>query len=151
MNQLIKLAIVAGVLYGGMKFFGVDLFGGGGDGGGGTSLAALQEQAKAEGKDKIVVLLTGTDWCPYCQDLDREVISKPEWKSFIGAEAIFASYEYGAMSRPKSGVKGEMLKRFDIEGFPTMIVLNPEGEVLGEEAGYSEGGVDRYKEWIRSL
>jgi protein disulfide-isomerase len=131
-----------------MKALGIKPLSGSGDGG---ALAALQARAAAEGKDKIVVLLTGTDWCPYCKDLDRDVIRRPEWKSFISEEAVFASYEYGPASHPTSGVKGEMLKRFDIEGFPTMIVLNAKGEVLGKEAGYGEGGVRHYKEWIESL
>lgn len=148
MAKFIKVLMFAGLAFVGMKFLGVGFPG---NSEGGASLQALQDRAKAEGKDKIVVLLTGTSWCPYCKDLDREVISTPEWQSFIGSEAVFASYEYGPLNRPKSGPKGEMLMRFDIEGFPTMIVLNQNGKVLDEQAGYGSGGLGFYKDWIRSL
>ena len=147
MDKFIKFALVVGVLYLGMKFLGVGPFGGGG----GQAMEGLQARAKVEGKDKIVVLLTGTSWCPACKELDRYVIQKSEWDSFIGTEAVFEKYEYGAFNRPKSGPKGEMLERFDIEGFPTMIVLNRDGKVLDEMAGYHSGGLPYYKDWISSL
>ena len=146
MNAWVKWAILAVALYGGMRLLGFDPFGDGS-----PSLEALQAKAEEGGKDKIVILLTGTDWCPYCIDLERSVISTEEWKKFAENEVIFQTYLFGAVSRPKTGAKGDLLKRFEVEGFPTMVVVDTNGKLLGEEVGYSDESVSYYTEWIRSL
>jgi thioredoxin-related protein len=148
MDKLIKFVVFLVVAGAVLKVLGMGPFAASADGAG---LEGLQTAARAEGKDKIVVLLTGTSWCTYCKDLDKAVISTSEWQDFASSEIVFAAYEYGAFNRPKSGVKGEMLQHFDIEGFPTMIVLNSRGKVLDEQAGYGGDSVSEMKEWIRSL
>ena len=144
MEKLIKISLLIAVLYMGAKFLGL-----GGETG--DEMAGLQARAKYDGKDKIVVLLTGTSWCPACQMLDENVIQRSDWDTFIGSEAVFASYEYGPSERPKTGPKGEMLKKFNIEGFPTMVVMDEDGEVLEKMAGYNRGGLSYYKDRIRRL
>jgi len=148
MGSLTKFVLVAAVIGGGMKLFGLGPFAGSDSTRG---LDALTARAKTEGKDKVVVLLTGTDWCPYCVELERNVIQTSEWQSFASSEVVFESYEYPATGRPKSGVRGEMLERFDIEGFPTIVVLDANGKVLGEEAGYGGDSPGEVMDWIRTL
>ncbi len=148
MNGLIKLVLVLAAVGVGMKLFAVGPFA---DADAGRGLDALLTRAESEGKDKVVVLLTGTDWCPYCKDLERNVLQTGEWQTFANSEIVFESFEYPAMRRPKSGVKGEMLERFDIEGFPTMVVLGIDGEILDEQAGYGGDSPGELVDWIRTL
>ncbi len=138
MEKLIKVALLVGVFYLGARFLG---FGGAT----GAEMEGLRAMAKVQGKDRIVVLLTGTSWCRACQMLDENVIQKRDWESFISSEAVFAKYDYGASERPTTGAKGEMLKKFDIEGFPTMIIMDEDGEVIEEIPGYNRGGLAYYK------
>jgi thioredoxin-related protein len=148
MGKLIKWGIILVVIYWGLSFLGLNPFSGGNAD---AALAGLKEEALMSGRDKIVVLLTGTSWCPYCVELDREVIQTSAWKAYARTEVVFRSYEYPAMGRSSGGEKGELLKRFDVEGFPTMVVMDYSGKVLGERAGFAEGGVEGYKRWIESL
>ena len=148
MAHFVKIALVIIAVVGGLKLFGIGPFS---DPDAGRSLGSLLSRASAESKDKVVVLLTGTDWCPYCMELERDVLNSPEWQEFARNEIVFESYEYPAMNRPKSGVRGEMLAKFNIEGFPTMVVLDKWGKVLGQQAGYGGMSTGQMKSWISEL
>ena len=148
MAKFVKIALILVVLLGGLKVLGVGPFA---DADADRSLDALMTRASNESKDKIVVLLTGTEWCPYCMDMDRAVIKTPEWQEYARNEIVFESYEYPAMSRPKSGVKGQMLAKFNVEGFPTMVVLDKFGKVLDKQAGYDGKSTEQMTDWIGAL
>lgn len=148
MGNLIKFGVFGVALYWGLSFLGLNPFSGGDVQ---AAIDGLKEEALMTGRDKIVVLLTGTSWCPYCVDLEREVIRTPVWQKFAADDIIFQTYEYSA-GGGRSGLKGDLLKRFDVEGFPTMVVMDYDGNVLGERAGFSENqGATGYKKWVESL
>ena len=43
-----------------------------------------------------------------------------------------------------------LAKKFEIKGYPTIILLSPEGELVGQ-TGYQAGGAEKYVEHLKSL
>src|SRR6267142_2005827 len=81
-------------------------------------------KAKAKSDHKLVLLeFTGSDWCGYCKLMQAEIFSKPQ------SDAV-----------RKQNMK--LASEYEIEGFPTLIVLNPEGKRVANFFGYIEGGPD---------
>jgi thioredoxin-related protein len=37
-----------------------------------------------------------------------------------------------------------LAKRFNVDGYPTYVLLNPSGSELGRQVGYREGGPDAF-------
>lgn len=106
-----------------------------------TDLPAAQAQAKKEGK-KIVMDFTGSDWCPWCIKLHKEVFSTPEFTDYAKKNLVLVIVDF-----PRSKEQSAELKKanqalqvkYKIEGYPTVIVLNSDGKKVGE-LGYEAGG-----------
>jgi thioredoxin-related protein len=106
-----------------------------------TDFKKAQEQAKA-GKKLLLVDFTGSDWCGWCIKLNKEVFSKPEFQDYANKNLVLLEIDFPRMKAQADSVKkqNEMLaNQYQIQGFPTVIVLNGEGRKVGE-LGYMEGG-----------
>ena len=104
-----------------------------------------QQQALAKAKqDKKMVLMdfTGSDWCGWCMKLDKEVFSTPEFKSYAAKNLVlveldFPRQTYTAPQTKKQNM--ELQQKYQVEGYPTIIVLDSTGKQVGQ-LGYMEGG-----------
>jgi thioredoxin-related protein len=89
----------------------------------------------------IVMLFTGTNWCPACMKLEKEVLTKPEFAQALGNQFVFFKAEFpdygedAIMSSPYS----TLLQQYDINAFPTLIVINASGKQL-YTVNYQAGG-----------
>lgn len=117
-----------------------------------VDLKRAQKSAKESGK-KLLILFTGSDWCHWCKKLSEEVFSKPEFeqevvKLFVPVKLDFPSKVKFPEAVRKS-YKAEM-ERYDIRGFPTVILSDAEGNAFAV-CGYSSGGEGPYLEMLRGL
>jgi thioredoxin-related protein len=74
--------------------------------------------------------------------LDREVFSTPEFKDYASKNLVLLEADFPhAKPQPASVRKQneELAMRYQVIGFPTILVLNGEGKVVGE-LGYTPGG-----------
>jgi protein disulfide-isomerase len=99
--------------------------------------------ATAKAEKKMVLLdFTGSDWCSWCMKLDKEVFSKPEFKSYAKDNLVLVELDFpnGKRQTKKLKDQNDKLKgEYGIKGYPTIIILNPEGKQVGQ-LGYMEGG-----------
>lgn len=95
-----------------------------------------------------VVLFTGTEWCPACQQLDRGVISTPAWMEFASKEIQFRSFDFPADRSTMPASAQRMAQQYGVRAFPTMLVLSSDNEVLSKQVG-SGPPTENYKAWIR--
>ncbi|MBS4163501.1 Uncharacterized protein PRO82_000804 [Candidatus Protochlamydia amoebophila] len=97
-------------------------------------------QSQSTGKP-ILLLFTGTNWCPACMKLEKEVLTKPEFAQGVGNQFIFFKAEFpdygedAIMSSPYS----TLLHRYNINAFPTLVVINASGQLLFT-VNYKAGG-----------
>ncbi len=106
-----------------------------------TNFKAAQEEAKAKNK-LLLIDFTGSDWCGWCIKLDREVFSKPEFKQYAEKNLVLLEVDFpkGKKLKEADRLHNEQLAmKYNIEGFPTIIVLNANGEKVGE-LSYIPGG-----------
>jgi protein disulfide-isomerase len=114
----------------------------------GTDYKKAQDEAKTN--HKLVFLdFTGSDWCGYCIMLDRAILSKPEFKDYASKNLVLLEVDFpnrgGARWKAQSiDVKkqnAELAEKYDVQGFPTLVVLSPEGKTLWRFEGYYGGGL----------
>jgi thioredoxin-related protein len=109
-----------------------------------TDLDEAKKVAQAEKKD-ILVDFTGSDWCGWCKRLKAEVFDQPE---FAAATKKFVLVELDFPQKKKlpAGAKEKneaLAKQFNVSGFPTILLLDSQGELYAQ-TGYEEGGAVKY-------
>jgi thioredoxin-related protein len=111
-----------------------------------TDYKQAQEQAKTTNK-LLLVNFTGSDWCGFCIILDRDVFSKPEFKDYASKNLVLLEIDFPRPGGARWNAQPAALKKqneqlaaqYQIFGFPTIVVLNGEGKIVGA-LGYMEGG-----------
>jgi len=107
-----------------------------------TNYKQAQDEAKAN-KKLLLLDFTGSDWCGWCIKLDKEVFSKPEFKEYASKNLVLLEVDFPRgkeLTGTQKAHNYELAGRYDIQGYPTIIVLDSDGKKLGE-LGYTPGGV----------
>ena len=103
-----------------------------------TDLAKAQAKAKAE-KKMVLADFTGSDWCPPCKALHKNVLSSPEFLSYAKDNLVLVEIDF-PRSKPQSAelkkANKELAKKHSIEGYPTVIVFDSNGQELSKDVGY---------------
>ena len=117
-----------------------------------TDYNAASARAKANGRN-VVILFTGSDWCPYCVKLAREVLSQREFLDFATNRYELVEIDFPKDAKRQSesvrAANEALAKRFEVRGFPTVLLTDPDGKVLFT-TGYSEGGAERWVDNFRA-
>ena len=106
-----------------------------------TDFKQAKEEASAK-KKLILVDFTGSDWCGWCIKLEREVFAKPEFQDYAKENLVLLEIDFPRRKEQPADQKvqnQELADRFQIQGFPTIIVLDGDGKKVGE-LGYTPGG-----------
>jgi protein disulfide-isomerase len=116
-----------------------------------SDYAAALKQAAAENK-YVLVDFSGSDWCGWCIKLDQEVFSKKEFINYASENLICVLVDFPRRKPQPDGQKAAnqaLSERYNIEGFPTVLILNPQGKVI-KRTGYLQGGPLAYVEMIKA-
>jgi thioredoxin-related protein len=110
-----------------------------------TSYEQAQQEAKANHK-LMLMDFTGSDWCGWCIVLEKEVFSKPKFHEYAGKNLVLLELDFPRSKQiaAETVAQNERLARqYQIEGFPTIVVLNGNGKQVGQ-LGYIPGGPDAF-------
>ena len=97
-----------------------------------SDFAAAQKLAAKENK-LMYVLFTGSDWCPYCVKLQKNVLSKDGFRKFAKDNLVLVYIDFPKNTKADNPEANEKLaKKYKVEGFPTAMVMTPDGKVVRE-------------------
>jgi len=103
-----------------------------------TDLPKAQAQAKAE-KKMVLMDFNGSDWCPPCKALRKNVLNSQTFQDFAKANLVLVDVDFphGKQQTEELKKANEALsQKFNIDGFPTVIVLSSDGKELKRIVGY---------------
>jgi thioredoxin-related protein len=107
-----------------------------------TDLPKAEAQAKSE--NKIVLMdFTGSDWCGWCIKFKKDVLDTPEFQAYAAKNVVLMELDYPnkkAQSADLKTANAALKSKYDIHGFPTLVVLDQNGKEIGRQVGYSKGG-----------
>jgi len=105
-----------------------------------TDFEAAKASAAKSGK-RLLLDFTGSDWCIYCQKLDAEVLSTPDFKAFA-KDYVLVYVDFPKEKQLPEALKAQndaLREKFAIEGYPTVIVTDASGKEIRRAAGYDPG------------
>lgn len=115
-----------------------------------TDLDAAKAQGVKENKP-VLVDFTGSDWCPPCKALHKNVFESKEFAA-VASKYVLVELDYprNKTQDPELKAKNAALsKQFGITGFPTVLLIDAKsGDVFGRTVGF---GGQSAKEYLAKL
>jgi len=114
------------------------------------------EAAAADARDnqKLILLnFSGSDWCGWCKRLDSEVFSKSDFQEYADKNLVGILADFPRRSKQDKTLKAQnerLMKYFKVQGFPTLLLFNSEGELIGR-LGYLPGGPEAFIQSIQQV
>jgi len=105
-----------------------------------TDLDSAKQEAAQKGQ-KIVLVFSGSDWCAPCIKLDKEIWTSKEFKDYAASNLVMLKADFprrkkNALTKEQQAHNNGLAERYNQNGFfPLVVMLNKEGNVLGE-TGY---------------
>ena len=117
-----------------------------------TSMGEAMAIARRERK-VILVNFTGSDWCGWCIRLHKEVFSQKPFLDYAARHLVLLTVDFPRNKWQTPAQKREnadLARRYGIRGYPTILLLDPDGRVIGQ-TGYRKGGPIPYVDHLRSM
>jgi thioredoxin-related protein len=103
------------------------------------------ELARAKTANKLLFLdFTGSDWCPPCMQLEKQVFSQPEFQRYAEDNLVFVVVDFPRKTKLPGDVQeanNRLAEQFNVEAFPTLVVLDGNGTEVWRNVGFPDGGL----------
>ena len=100
----------------------------------------MLDLADKNNTDYILVKFTGSDWCPPCIQLQKNVLSKTPFKNYAKENLLLVLVDFPKrkqISQKQIEANYGLREHYKAnKGLPTLILLNRKGEVLKRWLGY---------------
>jgi thioredoxin-related protein len=106
-----------------------------------TDFSAAKKKAKDENKP-ILMLFTGSDWCPWCIKWEKESFSQTEFKEYAQKNLVLLMVDFPnkkPLPKAQQRANDALQDKFKIEEYPTVVMLDSNAKKLGK-FNYTEGG-----------
>ena len=103
-----------------------------------TDLAKAQSAAKQE-KKVVLMDFTGSDWCPPCKALHKNVLTSKEFTDFAKDHLVLVLVDFpNGKKLPAEQKKANdaLAQKYNVKAFPTVIALDETGKQIWLQEGY---------------
>jgi thioredoxin-related protein len=111
-----------------------------------SDLPGALKQAQSENK-RVLLDFTGSDWCPWCIKFDHDVLSTEKFAAYAGRNLELVKVDFPRhtpLPDDQKQANDALAKRFNVDGYPTYVLLNSAGNEIGRQSGYLSGGPDAF-------
>ena len=98
-----------------------------------SDVESAQKSLKGE-KKAILLFFTAPGWCGPCRMLEAGPVASPEFAKLVNSSAAAVKLDY-SNRRNLSDKARAALQKYQIEGFPSMLVLDANGKEKGRLVG----------------
>ncbi|MEM7455706.1 MAG: thioredoxin family protein [Planctomycetota bacterium] len=114
-----------------------------------VALERAVEDSRDSGRP-IMLVFTGSDWCPYCRALEREVFSTDEFKSWAAENVNYIEVDFPQSFQLPSSVaqiNRSLAEKYEeqVRSYPTILFVDNYGTARASY-GYVPGG---HGSWLR--
>lgn len=114
-----------------------------------TKMSRATTEAKETGLP-ILVLFTGTTWCPYCIKLESAVFDKKEFTTYANTNLVLLKLDYGPGGSTNNKDQKQLQTEYGVKGFPKYFLIDSSGKQLSN-GGYHDGITpESFTTWVNS-
>lgn len=109
-------------------------------------------KAKRE-KKSVLLFFTGSDWCGWCHKLENEALDTTDFSDAVGDQFVFVVVDFPlktSLDQNTTSQNKDLQKKYDVKGFPTVVLLDENGQLIGN-TGYRPGGGKSYAEYLKKM
>lgn len=103
----------------------------------------------------LLLFFTGTGWCPACSKLEQEVFDTAAFADAAGDKFIFLKLDFpqdkSNISPQTMAQNKQLMKRFDIRSFPSVVLLESSHQQQIGITGYRPGGPRQYAAHLNKI
>ena len=114
-----------------------------------TDVNQALELSKETGKP-IFAFFTGKEWCSWCKKLERQILSKEDFISYAKENLILLELDFPRGKRNLPQEQINLARKFRIQGYPTVIVMDGETNLLGQ-TGYENLTAQQYVDNVKKM
>jgi protein disulfide-isomerase len=117
-----------------------------------TDYNAALGQAKNDHRH-VFLFFTGSDWCGWCKKLNREILATNDFNQYAQDKLELVELDYPRQKPQSDAVRSQnrmLMSRYNITGFPTVVVLDSSGKAVAR-LGYEEGGPGPFISHLQQL
>lgn len=110
-------------------------------------------QAYAAKEKKLILLLfTGSDWCPYCVKLHDDVLSKDDFKKYAAENLALVYLDYPREKKLPDAITKQnapLPAKYNVDGYPCSILMSADMKTeYGRISGYSKQFLTMLKSYV---
>lgn len=101
--------------------------------------AEARRRAGREGR-AVLMLFTGSDWCPYCIQLEKNVLSGREFEGFASDNLVLMLVDFPKrkkMEESQLRSNHALAAQYKVKGYPTLVLVDESGKELSR-FGYAK-------------
>jgi thiol-disulfide isomerase/thioredoxin len=117
-----------------------------------TNFENAKKQAASEKKD-LLLDFTGSDWCPPCMKLTKEILSQKSFISTSSTKFVLVELDFPQekkLDAETTKQNEELQQKYKIEGYPTIMLCDATGKPYAQ-TGFRSGGPEKYSAHIAEL
>jgi thiol-disulfide isomerase/thioredoxin len=111
------------------------------------------KKAAAEGKKDLLLDFTGSDWCPPCMRLTKEVLGQKTFVDSAKEKFVLVELDFPRKKEidPKLKEQNDKLQEeYQITGYPTIMLCDASGKPYAK-TGFRQGGPEAYMTHLSEL
>ncbi len=106
---------------------------------------------KAKTLQRPLLLLFTAQWNNLCQKLSEEVFVSKTFNAFAKENCVICFVDYPQNSRDASESMLRVKEKFQVRGYPSLIIFDPDGNVVQQMTGYRPGRAIAYYNELFSI
>lgn len=103
----------------------------------------------------VMLKFTGSDWCGWCQLMEKTVFSTAEFSKWAEGRVMLVTLDYPRFTAtvPDEYKKrnNELVVQHQVQGFPTYVVTDAEGKVLGRLGASRDASTAKFTKDFEAL
>jgi len=112
------------------------------------------EKAKKQAKGKMILVeFTGSDWCPPCKALKKNVFNTDKFKAYAKENLVLVELDFprdkSKLSKEQIAYNKAQAAKFGIRGYPTVFLLDASGKEIMKKVGFGRTSVESYIKMLK--
>ena len=107
---------------------------------------------KAKIENKVVfALFTGSDWCKTCMIFEKNVLKDEEFAKSLEKDFVLLLFDFPKYKPQQESIAAQneqLLKKYAIEKYPTIVLIAPDGKVLQKMQGIHNQNLKSFMMWF---